>query len=125
MSSPRYLLISENDSLAQEMVSAAVGADAQVQLARDAAEAVELLDRAQPDAVLWEMDASDEDSVIECRRLRRHSPVPIVMLVSRFAKDQIVRGYRLGADAHIPIPCDKREFSARVAAVMRRSIATA
>jgi DNA-binding response OmpR family regulator len=87
----------------------------------DAAEAVRVMASAPPDAVLWAMDTADEEAVISCRTLRRHSRAPIVMLVQPEAREQVLRGYRLGADAHIPIPCDRREFRARVQAVLRRA----
>jgi DNA-binding response OmpR family regulator len=117
----RYLLISPYQSLAREIVRASMAQGDELALARDSAEALQYIKYACPDAVFWEMDGSNEESVLECRRLRRHSPAPIVMLVSPTDRDTVVRGYRLGADAHIPIPCDRREFTARVAAVVRRS----
>ncbi len=120
MSVHHYLLIAGNNALANSMVSAAIGAEDELSTVRDPLEAVRVLEHAQPDAVLWAMDASDEEGVVACRTLRRFSHAPIVMLVSSSAKEHILRGYRLGADAHIPIPCDRREFSARVKAVLRR-----
>jgi DNA-binding response OmpR family regulator len=121
MNPRRYLLISSADSVANSMVSAALKAEDELETARDPAEAVQLMRQAPPDAVLWAMDPADEESVVACRTLRRQSQAPIVMLVSPNAKEQVLRGYRLGADAHIAIPCDRREFSARVSAVLRRA----
>ncbi len=120
MSAHHFLLIAGQDTLANAQVQAALGAEDELATARDPLEAVHLMQRSQPDAVLWAMDACDEESVVACRNLRRHSWAPIVMLVASCAGDQILRGYRLGADAHIPIPCDRREFSARFKAVLRR-----
>ncbi len=120
MSAHHYLLIAGNNTLVNAMVSAAMASDDELFTARDPLEAVRLLESAQPDAVLWAMDPSDEEAVVSCRTLRRHSHVPIVMLVSSATQENILRGYRLGADAHIPIPCDRREFRARVRAVLRR-----
>ena len=120
MSAHHYLLIAGNNTLVNAMVSAALGSDDELSTVHDPLEAVRLLESAQPDAVLWALDPSDEEAIVGCRTLRRHSHAPIVMLVSAAAKENILRGYRLGADAHIPIPCDRREFSARVKAVLRR-----
>ncbi len=102
------------------MVSAAMAADDQLATARDPFEAVQLIESAPPDAVLWDVDTRVEDAVVACHTLRRHSQAPIVMLVSAYAQEEVLRGYRLGADAHIPIPCDRREFSARFHAILRR-----
>ncbi len=120
MSVHHYLLIAGNNTLANSMVSAAMGAEDELSTVQNPFEAVRMLEHGQPDAVLWAMDASDEEGVVACRILRRYSHAPIVMLVSSTAKEYILRGYRLGADAHISIPCDRREFNARVKAVLRR-----
>ncbi len=120
MSTHHYLLIAESNTLANSMVSAAIGAEDELSTVRDPLEAVRMLEHGQPDAVLWAMDAADEEGVVACRILRRYSHAPIVMLVTATAKEYILRGYRLGADAYIPIPCDRREFTARVKAVIRR-----
>jgi two-component system, OmpR family, response regulator len=122
MSAHHYLLIGGNNTLVNAMVSAAMGTDDKLLTACDPSEAVRLIDRSQPDAVLWAIDPSDEEAVVACRTLRRHSHAPIVMLVASAAKEYIVRAYRLGADAQIPIPFDRREFSARVHAVLRRQL---
>lgn len=121
MNPRRYLLISGTNTSAKALVRAVMERDDELSVAGDPTEAVRLMRNTQPDAVLWAMDAVDEESVVACRNLRRHSQAPIVLLVNSNAKENVLRGYRLGADAHIDIPCDRREFSARVKAVLRRT----
>jgi DNA-binding response OmpR family regulator len=121
MNSRRYLLISGTDTSAKALVRAVMDSNDELAVARDPLEAVGLIQNAPPDAVLWAMDAVDEESVVACRNLRRHSQAPIVLLVNSSAKEDVLRGYRLGADAHIDMPCDRREFNARVKAVLRRA----
>jgi DNA-binding response OmpR family regulator len=118
----RYLLISRTDTSAKALVRAVMDKNDELAVARDPLEAVGLMQRAQPDAVLWAMDTMDEESVVACRTLRRHSQAPIVLLVDSSAKEDVLRGYRLGADVHIAMPCDRREFNARVRAVLRRTV---
>lgn len=121
MNPRRYLLISGTDTSAKALVRAVMDTNDVLAVARDPLEAVGLMQNAPPDAVLWAMDTIDEESVVACRTLRRHSQAPIVLLVDSSAKEDVLRGYRLGADAHIAIPCDRREFNARVKAVLRRT----
>lgn len=121
MNTRRYLLISGTDTSARSLVRAVMERDDELAVARDPLEAVGLIQNAPPDAVLWAMDTVDEESVVACRNLRRHSQAPIVLLVNSNAKEDVLRGYRLGADAHIAVPCDRREFNARVKAVLRRA----
>jgi DNA-binding response OmpR family regulator len=122
MNPRRYLLISGTDTPAKALVRAVMNTNDELAVARDPLEAVGLMQNTQPDAVLWAMDAMDEESVVACRTLRRHSQAPIVLLVNSSAKEDVLRGYRLGADAHIAMPCDRREFNARVRAVLRRTV---
>lgn len=121
MNTRRYLLISGTDTSAKALVRAVMGSNDELAVARDPLEAVGLIQNAPPDAVLWSMDSIDEETVVACRNLRRHSQAPIVLLVNSTAKEDVLRGYRLGADAHIAMPCDRREFNARVKAVLRRA----
>lgn len=82
-------------------------------------DALAVIREASPDALLVAFDEQDEDAAVMCRTLRRRSNLPIVMVVNGATRDQVTRGYRLGADAHIELPCDPRIFRARVAAVLR------
>jgi DNA-binding response OmpR family regulator len=79
-----------------------------------------MIEQENLDAVLVAFEEQDDEAAILCRTVRRFSNAPIVMLVNRTTRDQVTRGYRLGADAHIELPCDPREFRARVSAVLRR-----
>ena len=92
---------------------------ARVSLATSPFDALTILREANPDALLVAFDEEDEDAAVMCRTLRRRSDLPIVMVVNGATRDQVTRGYRLGADAHIELPCDARILRARVAAILR------
>lgn len=115
-----YLLISNQDSLARSILPSFLPEGDRVSVAEGPFDAQLLIRQGQVDALLVALDETDEDGAIICRTLRRYSDLPIVMLVNSRTRDQVARGYRLGADAHIEIPCDPREFRARVQAVLRR-----
>ncbi len=119
-----YLLICSQDSLARSLVPAILSQQDRLSVASNPFDARALFGQPSLDAVLIALDDNDEDAAVACRTIRRYSNRPIVMLVSRAGKKQVARGYRLGADAHIEIPCDPREFRARVSAVMRRNTAS-
>jgi DNA-binding response OmpR family regulator len=55
-----------------------------------------------------------------CRRVRRQSSVPILMLTARDEEADRVAGFELGADDYVPKPFSPRELSARIKAVLRR-----
>jgi two-component system OmpR family response regulator len=55
-----------------------------------------------------------------CKRLRRKSTVPIMMLTARASEDDRVMGFDLGADDYVSKPFRPREVVARVQALLRR-----
>lgn len=116
-----FLLISNQDSAARLLVPNALPQD-QLSLASGAFEALLLMRDAKLDAVLVEFDEQDQDAAVMCKTLRRQSDLPIVMLVNRATLNQVTRGYRLGADAHIEMPCDARVFRARMEAILRERL---
>jgi DNA-binding response OmpR family regulator len=117
-----YLLISHQDSLARSILPNVLTHQDRLSMAATPFDALALMRDAKLDAVLIAFDEDDQDAAIMCKTLRRQSNLPIVMLVNSVTRNQVTRGYRLGADTHIEIPCDPRIFRARVAAVMRRVV---
>ena len=115
-----YLLISSQESIARSLVPTIISQGDRLSLAAGPFDALEMLQDSKPDAVLVAFDEDDHDAAVMCKTLRRQSNLPIVMLVNSTTRNQVTRGYRLGADAHIEIPCDPRVFHARVSAILRR-----
>ncbi|MCA9540530.1 MAG: response regulator transcription factor [Myxococcales bacterium] len=57
-----------------------------------------------------------------CHALRARRPFqPIVMLTAKGAENDIVEGFRRGADDYVPKPFSVRELLVRIEAVLRRS----
>ncbi|WP_136194235.1 response regulator transcription factor [Actinomyces procaprae] len=57
-----------------------------------------------------------------CRRIRRSSRVPVIMLTARDAEMDKIAGLELGADDYVTKPYSYRELVARVHAVLRRTV---
>jgi OmpR family response regulator RpaB len=68
------------------------------------------------DVMLPEMDG-----FALCRRIRRESDVPIVMLTARGDVMDRVVGLEIGADDYLPKPFEPRELLARIQTVLRRA----
>ena len=60
-----------------------------------------------------------------CRRLRKESDVPIIMLTARDEETDRVIGLETGADDYVAKPFSPREAIARAKAILRRSQKTA
>jgi DNA-binding response OmpR family regulator len=61
------------------------------------------------------------DGLDVCRRLRRESGVPIIMLTARVEEADRIVGLELGADDYVTKPFSPRELVARVRATLRRA----
>src|SRR6266542_647486 len=60
------------------------------------------------------------DGLEVCRRIRRTSGVPILMLTARDSEFDKVVGLEIGADDYLVKPFSPRELVARVKAILRR-----
>ena len=66
--------------------------------ARDGEMALSLARREQPDLIILDLMLPGVDGLDVCRRLRRESGVPIIMLTARVEEADRVVGLELGAD---------------------------
>lgn len=89
--------------------------------AGDGASGLEAVEQENPDIVILDIGLPDIDGFEVCRRIRRFSDVPIVMLTVRDQETDIVKGLELGADDYITKPFSHIELLARVQAVRRRA----
>ena len=86
----------------------------------DGAEAVLAVDRDRPDLVILDWMMPKLDGLEVCRRVRRSSIVPILMLTARGDEIDRVLGLEVGADDYLTKPFGIRELLARVHAMLRR-----
>jgi DNA-binding response OmpR family regulator len=74
----------------------------------------------QPDLVILDWMLPRLDGLEVCRRVRRESIVPIMMLTARAEEVDRVLGLEVGADDYLTKPFSIRELLARVRAILRR-----
>ena len=63
----------------------------------------------------------DIDGIEVCRRIRKSSDVPILMLTARDEDVDKIIGLEVGADDYLTKPFNPRELVARVKSILRRS----
>jgi DNA-binding response OmpR family regulator len=63
-------------------------------------------------------DCSGEDF---CRKVRRESEVPIIMITAKADEENIIQGLNIGADDYVCKPFSPRQLMARIDAVLRRN----
>lgn len=86
-------------------------------------EALDALQRNQPDAVVLDLMLPGVDGLALCKRLKQDSKtstVPIVMLTAKSEDSDIVSGLELGADDYVTKPFSPKVLIARLRAVLRR-----
>jgi two-component system response regulator ChvI len=75
---------------------------------------------APPDLLILDVLLPEIDGLELCRRIRRVSQVPIILLTSRAEEVDRVTGLELGADDYVTKPFSTRELCARIRAIDRR-----
>jgi DNA-binding response OmpR family regulator len=74
------------------------------------------------DLVLLDLMLPGLDGLAVCRAIRARRPhQPVIMITARGSEDDIVAGFKAGADDYIPKPFSLRELMVRVEAVLRRA----
>jgi DNA-binding response OmpR family regulator len=74
-----------------------------------------------PVLVVLDLMLPEIDGWEVCRRIRRDSQVPIIMLTARTDDVDKIVGLELGADDYLAKPFNPRELVARIKAVLRRT----
>ena len=82
---------------------------------------LDLLEKETPDLVILDVMLPDMDGFEVCRRIRKLSQVPIIMLTARGEVTDRIVGLELGADDYLPKPFEPRELVVRMQSVLRRT----
>lgn len=93
----------------------------EVLAAYDGAEALSLFKKENPDLIVLDLMLPEVDGFEVCRRIRKGSEVPIIMLTARSEDIDKILGLELGADDYVTKPFNPRELTARIKAILRRS----
>ena len=74
-----------------------------------------------PSLIVLDLNLPDMDGIEICRRIRKNSDVPIIMLTARDEDVDKIIGLEVGADDYLTKPFNPRELVARVKSVLRRA----
>jgi DNA-binding response OmpR family regulator len=74
-----------------------------------------------PSMIILDLNLPDMDGIEICRRIRKSSDVPILMLTARDEDVDKIIGLEVGADDYLTKPFNPRELVARVKSVLRRA----
>jgi DNA-binding response OmpR family regulator len=97
-----------------------------VEVVTDGIAAMDAIGRRAYDLILLDLMLPGKDGFSVCRETRAAGVrTPIILLTARGEEADKIRGLNLGADDYVTKPFSPRELSARIQAVLRRSLAAA
>ncbi len=116
------LLIDDDQELCELLGSWLSQEGFQIRACHDGQSARKALAEAAPDAVVLDVMLPDGSGLELLKQLRtEHPDLPVLMLSARGEPLDRILGLELGADDYLAKPCDPRELTARLRAVLRRS----
>ncbi len=122
MTTPHSVLVIEDETSIASFVAAYLrNAGYTVTTAASAQAALVQLAGEVPALVILDLNLPDGDGVELCRRIRKTSDVPILMLTARDEDIDKIIGLEVGADDYMTKPFNPRELVARVKSILRRA----
>lgn len=119
--STRVLLVEDDPSIRESTALGLERAGFVVVAAADGDAALARFRTEPLDVVVLDVMLPGVDGFEVCRRIRRDSTVPIVMLTAKSDATDIVAGLEVGADDYVTKPFDLAILAARIRAVVRRT----
>src|SRR5688500_5832269 len=116
----RVLLVDDDSALAAVLKDALGEEGFEVTLAANGLLGWRSFEAAPPDLVILDILMPELDGLEVCRRIRRKSKVPIILLSSRGEEVDRITGLDTGADDYVTKPFSTRELCARIRALDRR-----
>jgi DNA-binding response OmpR family regulator len=119
--SESILIVEDESSIASFVALYLKNAGYGVRTASRGGEALELIVSDPPSLVILDLMLPDIDGIEVCRRIRKSSEIPILMLTARDEDVDKIIGLEVGADDYMTKPFNPRELVARVKSILRRS----
>ena len=122
MSQPQTVLVVEDEQSIASFVSLYLkNAGYGVRAVGTGAGALNAVAAEMPSLIVLDLNLPDMDGIEICRRIRKSSDVPIIMLTARDEDVDKIIGLEVGADDYLTKPFNPRELVARVKSVLRRA----
>ena len=118
-----HVLLVDDDVELVELLRAYLVSDGfRVSVAHDGASGVRAALVELPDIAVIDVMMPGYSGIEVLRRIRARSTLPVLMLTARGDSESRILGLELGADDYVPKPCTPRELSARLRAILRRTL---
>lgn len=117
----KILIVDDEENILEIVEAYLVAKNYQVFRAMDGEEALRKAETIRPDLIVLDLMLPDISGLEVCRRIRKSSSVPVIMLTARATEQDILSGLQIGADHYMTKPFSPKELVARVQTVLRRS----
>ncbi|HEY7791179.1 MAG TPA: response regulator transcription factor [Vicinamibacterales bacterium] len=118
--SARILLVDDEVSIQRAVAPLLRSRGYEVETVASGQAALTAIDARMPDLIVLDLGLPDLEGVEVCRRVRLHSPVPIIVLSARGAELDKVDALETGADDYVTKPFGPDELVARIRVALRR-----
>ena len=115
------LVVEDETSIASFVALYLKNAGYSVRTAATGSEALAQVAASQPALIVLDLMLPDIDGIEVCRRIRKSSDLPILMLTARDEDVDKIIGLEVGADDYLTKPFNPRELVARVKSILRRA----
>jgi DNA-binding response OmpR family regulator len=119
--SQSVLVVEDESSIASFVALYLKNAGYTVRTAATGNEALAQFQASPPGLIVLDLMLPDIDGIEVCRRIRKTSDVPILMLTARDEDVDKIIGLEVGADDYLTKPFNPRELVARVKSILRRA----
>lgn len=121
MKSKNILVVDDEEKILEVVASLMESNGYRVFKAGDGKHAMEIFEMENISLVILDLMLPDISGEEICKRIRKSSRVPIIMLTAKVEENDLIGGLYIGADDYITKPFSLKELNARVEAILRRT----
>lgn len=123
MSNARILLVEDDQNFGDVLKSYLEMHDFEVNLATDGMEGFEAFRKGQHDLCIFDVMMPKKDGFTLAKEVReRDAEMPIIFLTAKNLKEDVLEGFKIGADDYIAKPFNSEELLLRIQAILKRSM---
>ena len=122
MANNRILLVEDDQNFGDVLRSYLEMHEYEVTLATDGAQGLESYNKGQYDLCIFDVMMPRKDGFTLAKEIReKDTEMPIIFLTARTMKDDVLQGFKIGADDYITKPFNSEELLYRIQAILKRS----
>jgi DNA-binding response OmpR family regulator len=118
--SKKILVVDDEEKIVEVVRSYLENSGYTVYAAFSGSQALEMYEKLNPSLIILDLMLPDLSGEEICRKIRRRSSVPIIMLTAKVEEEDVLQGLDIGADDYVTKPFSPKQLVARVGAILRR-----